>query len=126
MCKDSCTNAEASCRTAQNADAAACAAVRSSCQGSPNDPITDPNISSSSSSASASSSSAAASSSVSKTLSSVIAVSTGGYTYVNGSAVVGGKNATSTYTPLTYTGAASKAGVSAALAGVFGIAAYLL
>jgi hypothetical protein len=115
MCKDSCTNAEASCRTAQNADAAACAAVRSSCQGSPNDPITDPNVLAASASASAASS----------TLSSVVAASTGGYKYSNGTAGVG-SNATSTHTPLTYTGAASKAGVSAALAGVFGIAAYLL
>lgn len=123
MCKDSCTNAEASCRTAQNADAAACAAVRSSCQGSQNDPITDPNVVSSSSSASASA--ASSSSAASSTLSAVIAVSTGGYTYSNGTAVVG-KNSTSTYTPIAYTGAASKAGVSAALAGVFGVAAYLL
>ncbi|KAI5251061.1 hypothetical protein E4T42_04633 [Aureobasidium subglaciale] len=120
QCKDTCTNAEASCRTAQNADASACAAVRSSCQGSANDPITDPNISSSSSSAAASSSASAA---VSKTLSSILTVSTGGYTYANGTV---GKNATSTYTPISYTGAASKAGVSAALAGVFGVAAYLL
>ncbi|KAI4718656.1 hypothetical protein E4T48_05142 [Aureobasidium sp. EXF-10727] len=111
-CKDTCTNAEASCRTAQNADASACAAVRSSCQGSANDPITDPNVL------------AAASASASKTLSSVVAASTGGYTYSNGT--VGGKNATSTHTPVAYTGAASKAGVSAALAGVFGVAAYLL
>jgi hypothetical protein len=122
MCKDSCTNAEASCRTAQNADAAACASVRSTCQGSPNDPITDPNVLAASASASASAVSSAAASS---TLSSVVAASTGGYHYSNGTAVVG-KNATSTYTPVSYTGAASKAGVSAALAGVFGVAAYLL
>ena len=122
MCKDSCTNAEASCRTAQNADAAACASVRSTCQGSPNDPITDPNVLAASASASASAVSSAAASS---TLSSVVAASTGGYKYANGTAVVG-KNSTSTYTPLAYTGAASKAGVSAALAGVFGVAAYLL
>ncbi|KAI4758267.1 hypothetical protein E4T52_09540 [Aureobasidium sp. EXF-3400] len=122
MCKDSCTNAEASCRTAQNADAAACASVRSTCQGSPNDPITDPNVLAASASAS---SSAVSSSAASSTLSSVVAASTGGYHYSNGTAVVG-KNATSTYTPISYTGAASKAGVSAALAGVFGVAAYLL
>ena len=124
MCKDSCTNAEASCRTAQNADAAACASVRSTCQGSPNDPITDPNVLAASASASASSS-AVSSSAASSTLSSVVAASTGGYHYSNGTAVVG-KNATSTYPPISYTGAASKAGVSAALAGVFGVAAYLL
>jgi len=118
MCKDSCTNAEASCRTAQNADAAACAAVRSSCQGSPNDPITDPNVL-------AASSSALSSAVKTSTMSAVVAASTGGYKYANGTAVVG-KNSTSTYTPLAYTGAASKAGVSAALAGVFGVAAYLL
>jgi hypothetical protein len=124
MCKDSCTNAEASCRTAQNADAAACAVVRSSCQGSPNDPITDPNVLAASASASASTS-ASSSAAASSTLSSVVAASTGGYKYTNGTTVVG-SNATSTHTPLTYTGAASKAGVSAALAGVFGVAAYLL
>ncbi|KAH0015574.1 hypothetical protein KCU78_g8143, partial [Aureobasidium melanogenum] len=111
QCHDTCTNAEASCRTSETADVAACSAVRSSCQGSQNDPITDPNILS-------------ASASVSSTLSSVVAASTGGYTYSNGTTV--GKNATSTHTPVPYTGAASKAGVSAALAGVLAVAAYLL
>ncbi|KAG9718751.1 hypothetical protein KCU73_g14995, partial [Aureobasidium melanogenum] len=111
QCHDTCTNAEASCRTSETADVAACSAIRSSCQGSQNDPITDPNILS-------------ASASVSSTLSSVVAASTGGYTYSNGTTV--GKNATSTHTPVPYTGAASKAGVSAALAGVLAVAAYLL
>ncbi|THV69197.1 hypothetical protein D6D19_08279 [Aureobasidium pullulans] len=121
QCKDTCTNAEASCNTAQNADKAACASVRSTCQGDSNDPITDPNVVSSSSAAA--SASANAKVAASSTMSVVAAVSTGGYSYANGTA---GKNATSTYTPVAYTGAASKAGVSAIFAGVFGVAAYLL
>ncbi|CAD0098393.1 unnamed protein product, partial [Aureobasidium mustum] len=108
-CKDSCSSANAACQTSQFADAEACSAVAATCYGSQNDPITDPNI-------------LVASASGSSTLSSVVAASTGGYTYSNGTTV--GNNATSTHTPIAYTGAASKAGVSVALAGVF--AAYLL
>ncbi|KAG9856200.1 hypothetical protein KCU98_g1599, partial [Aureobasidium melanogenum] len=110
-CKDSCTSAQASCQTSQFADAAVCESLGATCYGSKNDPITDPNV-------------LAASASVSSTLSSVVAASTGGYTYSNGTTV--GKNATSTHTPVPYTGAASKTGVSAALAGVLAVAAYLL
>jgi hypothetical protein len=45
---------------------------------------------------------------------------------VNANSTVGGNNATSTSRPPIYTGAASKAGVSAALVGVFGVFACLL
>ncbi|KAG9945205.1 hypothetical protein KCU85_g7375, partial [Aureobasidium melanogenum] len=113
QCKDTCTSAQASCQTSQFADAAVCQSLGATCYGSKNDPITDPNILVASASASASS-----------TLSAVVAASTGGYTYSNGTTV--GKNATATHTPVAYTGAASKSGVSAALAGVIGVAAYLL
>ncbi|KAG9574209.1 hypothetical protein KCU77_g15334, partial [Aureobasidium melanogenum] len=110
-CLNAGTNAQASCQTSETADAAVCESLGATCYGSKNDPITDPNV-------------LAASASVSSTLSSVVAASTGGYTYSNGTTV--GKNATSTHTPVAYTGAASKAGVSAALAGVLAAAAYLL
>ncbi|KAK6003492.1 hypothetical protein QM012_009263 [Aureobasidium pullulans] len=109
-CKDSCTNAQASCQTSQTANATVCEALGATCYGSKNDPITDPNV-------------LAASASASSTFSSVVAASTGGYTYSNGTTA---GNATSTHTPVVYTGAASKTGVSAAFAGVLGVAAYLL
>ncbi|CAD0045053.1 unnamed protein product [Aureobasidium pullulans] len=110
QCKDTCTNAEASCNTAQNADKTACASVRSTCQGDSNDPITDPNVVSSSSAAA--SASANAKVAASSTMSVVAAVSTGECHFH--------------LHPVAYTGAASKAGVSAIFAGVFGVAAYLL
>ncbi|KAH0339050.1 hypothetical protein KCU81_g7359, partial [Aureobasidium melanogenum] len=112
-CKDSCSSIRASCQTNQFANVETCSSLAATCYGSQNDPITDPNILV-----------ASASSSASSTLSAVVAASTGGYTYSNGTTV--GKNATTTHTPVAYTGAASKTGVSAALAGVIGVAAYLL
>lgn len=101
-CKDTCTNAESACRSGQNADVAACTALRQTCDGSSSDPSGNTDAST--------------------TFSAKVAISTGGYTYTNGTS---GNNATSTHTPATYTGAADKAGV-ASVAGLLALAAYIL